>query len=142
MEGNTVHMSSRKTRQAGKPSRRKRIETRVSDAELEAIDRFCEKAGVSRSEAMRWVAHGHARVIKETRNADVERLASETRLIGNNVNQIARKLNRVRGLSPASAESLKAALERVSKALDSEVRAIEALDATLSSSGADCHSDD
>lgn len=118
MNESAVQAGCRSTRQKTRQKRTRRVETRVTPDELAAIDRFCKQAGVSRSEALRWVAGGHARVVHETRNADVERLAAQARLIGVNVNQIARRLNGQGRLSPASAESLESALGRIRDALE------------------------
>lgn len=91
--------SSRVRRQAAKkPNKERTVQVRFSNEELTALDAICSEKKMTRSAFLRScvekVQSGDVEpTYLVTRNADAERLASETKRIGVNVNQIARVLN-------------------------------------------------
>lgn len=91
--------SSRVRRQAAKkPNKERTVQVRFSDEELAALDAICSERQMTRSAFLRSCVEDaqspvYRSVFSVTRNADAERLASETKRIGVNVNQIARVLN-------------------------------------------------
>ena len=72
-----------------------RVEARFSDDELRRLDDFCEKFGMSRSAALRYVCTRNIIVTHKVRNVDCEKLAEQVRMVGGNVNQIARVAHRL-----------------------------------------------
>lgn len=91
--------SSRVRRQAAKkPNKERTVQVRFSDEELAALDAICSEKKMTRSAFLRScvekVQGGDVEpTYVVTRNADAERMASEAKSIGVNVNQIARALN-------------------------------------------------
>lgn len=91
--------SSRVRRQAAKkPNKERTVQVRFSDEELAALDAICSEKKMTRSAFLRScvekVQGGDVEpTYVVTRNADAERMASEAKCIGVNVNQIARALN-------------------------------------------------
>lgn len=91
--------SSRVRRQAAKkPNKERTVQVRFSDEELAALDAICSEKKMTRSAFLRScvekVQGGDVEpTYVVTRNADAERMASEAKSIGVNVNQIARVLN-------------------------------------------------
>ena len=91
--------SSRVRRQAAKkPNKERTVQVRFSDEELAALDAICSEKKMTRSAFLRScvekVQGGDVEpTYVVTRNADAERMASEAKCIGVNVNQIARVLN-------------------------------------------------
>lgn len=83
---------------AKKPNKERTVQVRFSDEELAALDAICSKKKMTRSAFLRScvekVQGGDVEpTYVVTRNADAERMASEAKSIGVNVNQIARVLN-------------------------------------------------
>ena len=98
--------SSRVRRQAAKkPNKERTVQVRFSDEELAALDAICSEKKMTRSAFLRScvekVQGGDVEpTYVVTRNADAERMASEAKSIGVNVNQIARARNqRMSGMS-------------------------------------------
>ena len=91
--------SSRVRRQAAKkPNKERTVQVRFSDEELAALDAICSEKKMTRSAFLRScvekIQGGDVEpTYVVTRNADAERMASEAKSIGVNVNQIARALN-------------------------------------------------
>lgn len=96
---NSDMRSSRVRRQAArKPNKNHTVQVRFSDEELAALDAICSEKGTTRSAFLRSCVEemqgGSAEpTYVVTRNADAERLASEVKRIGVNINQIAHVLN-------------------------------------------------
>ena len=94
--------SSRVRRQAAKkPNKERTVQVRFSDEELAALDAICSEKKMTRSAFLRScvekVQGGDVEpTYVVTRNADAERMASEAKSIGVNVNQIARAQGAVR----------------------------------------------
>lgn len=116
--------SSRVRRQAAKkPNKERTVQVRFSDEELAALDAICSEKKMTRSAFLRScvekVQGGDVEpTYVVTRNADAERMASEAKSIGVNVNQIARVLNAESkshpgSLSPGVLGECKAGLEEV-----------------------------
>ena len=83
---------------AKKPNKERTVQVRFSDEELAALDAICSEKKMTRSAFLRScvekVQGGDVEpTYVVTRNADAERMASEAKCIGVNVNQIARALN-------------------------------------------------
>lgn len=83
---------------AKKPNKERTVQVRFSDEELAALDAICSEKKMTRSAFLRScvekVQGGDVEpTYVVTRNADAERMASEAKSIGVNVNQIARALN-------------------------------------------------
>ena len=98
--------SSRVRRQAAKkPNKERTVQVRFSDEELAALDAICSEKKMTRSAFLRScvekIQGGDVEpTYVVTRNADAERMASEAKSIGVNVNQIARARNqRMSGMS-------------------------------------------
>ena len=87
--------SSRVRRQAAKkPNKERTVQVRFSDEELAALDAICSEKKMTRSAFLRScvekVQGGDVEpTYVVTRNADAERMASEAKSIGVNVNQVA-----------------------------------------------------
>ena len=116
--------SSRVRRQAAKkPNKERTVQVRFSDEELAALDAICSEKKMTRSAFLRScvekVQGGDVEpTYVVTRNADAERMASEAKSIGVNVNQIARALNagtksHPGSLSPGVLGECKTGLEEV-----------------------------
>lgn len=116
--------SSRVRRQAAKkPNKERTVQVRFSDEELAALDAICSEKKMTRSAFLRScvekVQGGDVEpTYVVTRNADAERMASEAKCIGVNVNQIARALNAETkshpgSLSPGVLGECKTGLEEV-----------------------------
>lgn len=96
---NSDMRSSRVRRQAAKkPNKNRTVQVRFSDEELAALDAICSEKEMTRSAFLRScvekVQGGDAEpTCVVTRNADAERMASEVKRIGVNINQIAHVLN-------------------------------------------------
>lgn len=116
--------SSRVRRQAAKkPNKERTVQVRFSDEELAALDAICSEKKMTRSAFLRScvekVQGGDVEpTYVVTRNADAERMASEAKCIGVNVNQIARALNAESkshpgSLSPGVLGECKTGLEEV-----------------------------
>lgn len=116
--------SSRVRRQAAKkPNKERTVQVRFSDEELAALDAICSEKKMTRSAFLRScvekVQGGDVEpTYIVTRNADAERMASEAKSIGVNVNQIARALNAETkshpgSLSPGVLGECKTGLEEV-----------------------------
>ena len=116
--------SSRVRRQAAKkPNKERTVQVRFSDEELAALDAICSEKKMTRSAFLRScvekVQGGDVEpTYVVTRNADAERMASEAKSIGVNVNQIARALNAETkshpgSLSPGVLGECKTGLEEV-----------------------------
>ena len=116
--------SSRVRRQAAKkPNKERTVQVRFSDEELAALDAICSEKKMTRSAFLRScvekVQGGDVEpTYVVTRNADAERMASEAKSIGVNVNQIARALNAESkshpgSLSPGVLGECKTGLEEV-----------------------------
>ena len=116
--------SSRVRRQAAKkPNKERTVQVRFSDEELAALDAICSEKKMTRSAFLRScvekVQSGDVEpTYVVTRNADAERMASEAKSIGVNVNQIARALNAESkshpgSLSPGVLGECKTGLEEV-----------------------------
>lgn len=103
--------SSRVRRQAAKkPNKERTVQVRFSDEELAALDAICSEKKMTRSAFLRScvekVQGGDVEpTYVVTRNADAERMASEAKCIGVNVNQIARALNALTKSHPGSLSS-------------------------------------
>lgn len=103
--------SSRVRRQAAKkPNKEHTVQVRFSDEELAALDAICSEKKMTRSAFLRScvekVQNGDVEpTYVVTRNADAERMASEAKRIGVNVNQIARVLNAESKSHPGSLPS-------------------------------------
>ena len=121
---NSDMRSSRVRRQAArKPNKNHTVQVRFSDEELTALDAICSEKGTTRSAFLRSCVEemqgGNAEpTYVVTRNADAERLASEVKRIGVNVNQIAHVLNAEAkshpgSLSPGVLGECKTGLEEV-----------------------------
>ena len=113
MPGERAH-GQRNTRQKGRPLRTQRVDVRFSREELAALDVLCKREGLTRSAALRSVATSCPTRLVIIRNADLERVASELRSIGINVNQVARKVNSSRDLSMLSQVKLESRLKELS----------------------------
>jgi len=99
--------------------RQKRSETfrvRLTDAEHGALLSLSRRTGIARSrlarKALRELVTGNVDLLQHEQQAVLE-LARQMRLIGNNLNQIARQLNRGDGASATLAESVELLRERL-----------------------------
>jgi len=99
--------------------RQKRSETfrvRLTDAEHGALRSLAQRTGICRSrlarKAIRELVTGNVDLLQHEQQAVLE-LARQMRLIGVNLNQIARQLNRGDGATSALAESVEALRERL-----------------------------
>ena len=101
--------------------RQKRSETfrvRLTDAEHGALLSLPRRTGIARSrlarKALRELVTGNLDLLQHEQQAVLE-LARQMRLIGVNLNQIARQLNRGDGASRALAESVELLRERLTE---------------------------
>ena len=101
--------------------RQKRSETfrvRLTDAEHGALQSLAQRTGICRSrlarKAIRELVTGNVDLLQHEQQAVLE-LARQMRLIGNNLNQIARQLNRGDGPSRVLAESVELLRERLTE---------------------------
>lgn len=90
--------SSKATRQKLDAIQKKhRIEVRLSDYDLDILDATCDKLNFTRSQVLRGGIHDMNNVtiteVKTIHNVSLEKLASECRMLGIHVNQIAKSLN-------------------------------------------------
>lgn len=90
--------SSKATRQKLDAIQKKhRIEVRLSDYDLDILDATCDKLNFTRSQVLRGGIHDMNNVtiteVKTIHNVSLEQLASECRVLGIHVNQIAKSLN-------------------------------------------------
>lgn len=93
------------------------IKVRVTQDELEIIDKKAQVAGLKRSQYVRKMCMQGYIVI---RNFDeVEKLVYEINKIGNNINQIARKANEFDYLSKDDLKSVRSRIDEVYKLIES-----------------------
>ncbi|MBG9568197.1 MULTISPECIES: MobC family plasmid mobilization relaxosome protein [Brevibacillus] len=93
------------------------IKVRVTQDELEIIDKKAQVAGLKRSQYVRKICTQGYIVI---RNFDeVEKLVYEINKIGNNINQIARKANEFDYLSKDDLKSIRSRIDEVYKLIES-----------------------
>lgn len=67
------------------------VNTRLTDGEYRQVKALCDKTGLSASEVIRSALAGVE--LRERPPADLATLYTEINRIGNNINQIARKMN-------------------------------------------------
>ncbi|MGF7012630.1 hypothetical protein M2145_001360 [Lachnospiraceae bacterium PF1-21] len=97
-EMNCQRRSTKATRQKLDVFQKKhRVEVRLSDYDLDVLDATCEKLHMTRSQVLRGGIHDLKNVtvteVKNIHNTSLEALASECRVLGIHVNQIAKSLN-------------------------------------------------
>ena len=98
------------------PKRKNVVKTKLDDAELFVLDWRAEQSGVSRAEYLRRLIFGVFRPTIQVTCHDDETLAAIGKLttaydrIGNNLNQIARRLNTYDTPYPALYEEVKDAI--------------------------------
>ena len=101
------------------PKRKNMVKTRLDDAELFVLDWRAEQSGVSRSEYLRGLIYGSFHPTIQVTCHDDETLAEIGKLttamdrIGNNLNQIARRLNTYDEPYPELSEEVKNATSDV-----------------------------
>ena len=101
------------------PKRKNVVKTRLDDAELFVLDWRAEQSGVSRSEYLRGLIYGSFHPTIQVTCHDDETLAEIGKLttamdrIGNNLNQIARRLNTYDEPYPELSEEVKNATSDV-----------------------------
>ncbi|MCC0643524.1 hypothetical protein [Clostridioides sp. ZZV14-6150] len=96
-EINYQKRSTKATRQKLDAIQKKhRVEVRLSDFDIDVLDTTCEKLHMTRSQVLRGGIHDLKNVtiteVKNIHNASLEELASECRVLGVHVNQIAKSL--------------------------------------------------
>ena len=123
--------SQKKTRQGSREKRSLRVEVRMSKGELEALDALCRREGMTRSDAMRLAVGSCPPRVVITRNVDLERVASELRSIGANLNQMARKVNGSRDLSALNRILLEARIKEVGASIEKGLSEVERQRTTL-----------
>ena len=102
------------------PKRKNVVKTRLDDAELFVLDWRAEQSGMSRSEYLRRLIFGVFHPMIQVTCHDDETLTEIGKLttaydrIGNNLNQIARRLNIYDEPYPALSEELKDAISDLS----------------------------
>lgn len=129
--GQESNRSQRKTRQGSREKRSLRVEVRMSKGELEALDAFCRREGMTRSDAMRLAVGSCPPRVVITRNVDLERVASELRSIGANLNQMARKVNGSHDLAALDRFLLEKRIKEVGASVEKGVSEVERLRAAL-----------
>jgi hypothetical protein len=98
------------------PKRKNVVKTRLDDAELFVLDWRAEQSGISRSEYLRRMIFGVFRpTIRVTCHddatlAEIGKLTTAMDRIGNNMNQIARRLNTYDAPYPELSEEVKDAI--------------------------------
>lgn len=97
-EMNYQKRNSKVTRQKLDAIQKKhRIEVRLSDYDLHILDATCERLNFTRSQVLRGGIHNMKNVtvteVKNIHNTSLEALASECRVLGVHINQIAKSLN-------------------------------------------------
>ena len=98
------------------PKRKNVVKTRLDDAELFVLDWRVEQSGISRSEYLRGLIFGSFHPTIRVTCHDDETLAEIGKLttamdrIGNNLNQIARRLNTYDEPYPEIADEIKTAI--------------------------------
>ena len=98
------------------PKRKNVVKTRLDDAELFVLDWRAEQSGISRSEYLRGLIFGSFHPTIRVTCHDDETLAEIGKLttamdrIGNNLNQIARRLNTYDAPYPELSEEVKNAI--------------------------------
>ena len=98
------------------PKRKNVVKTRLDDTELAVVDWRAEQSGISRSEYLRRMIFGVFRpTIQVTCRDDamltaIGKLTTAMDRIGNNLNQIARRLNTYDEPYPALSEEVKDAI--------------------------------
>lgn len=70
----------------------KKLEIRLSETLAEKLDRYASKTGLTKSELVRYLLAFH--IDKAPSKNEILKLQRELSAIGNNLNQIARALNR------------------------------------------------
>lgn len=92
-------------------NRNKTIQFRVSDAEERLIRNKAEKSGLKMSEYIRKSAMSDKFIVAD--NASLYRLNSNIRMIGNNVNQIARVANTCNSVTAKDISDLQIHIKKV-----------------------------
>lgn len=92
-------------------NRNKTIQFRVSDAEEKLIRNKAEKSGLKMSEYIRKSAMSEKFTVAD--NASLYRLNSNIRMIGNNVNQIARVANTCNSVTAKDISDLQIHIKKV-----------------------------
>ena len=67
------------------------VPVRLSEGQYERLKRICDRTGLTASEVVRSALEGVH--LKERPHSDIGKLYTEINHIGNNINQIARKIN-------------------------------------------------
>ena len=80
------------------------ITLRLDDSEMALLKTLCNKTGLTTSKLMRHLLHGA--LVKERPSADYRDLCWRMDRIGNNINQIARRVNTTRSTSERDVEEL------------------------------------
>ena len=98
------------------PKRKNVVKTRLDDAELSVLDWRAEQSGISRSEYLRGLIFGsfHPTIWVTCHDdetlAEIGKLTTAMDRIGNNLNQIARRLNTYDEPYPEIADEIKTAI--------------------------------
>ncbi len=73
------------------------VSLRLDDSDLRLLQELCKKTGLTTSKLIRHLLHSSS--VQERPSADYRDLCRRMDRIGNNINQIARRVNAVRGTS-------------------------------------------
>ena len=80
------------------------VPVRLSEEQYERLKRVCDKTGLTASDIIRSALDGVH--LKERPHSDIGKLYTEINHIGNNINQIARKMNAGLGIKSDVQEAM------------------------------------